>query len=117
LPNGAPRSAADRLSYYFRWETPADGGRLKSPHTIEIPFAFDNIEAAARSHRQRAGRYVALADRVSARGSRLRASNPNTPKLPQWPAFNAGGVRRWSSTRSAWARPDQGNIVMGRWDS
>jgi len=30
--------------YYFRWESPVDGGRLKSPHTIEIPFAFDNIE-------------------------------------------------------------------------
>src|SRR5205823_13205763 len=24
--------------YYFRWESPIDGGRLKSPHTIEIPF-------------------------------------------------------------------------------
>ena len=34
--------------YYFRWETPVDGGRLKSPHTIEIPFAFDNVDAAAR---------------------------------------------------------------------
>ena len=34
--------------YYFRWETPVDGGRLKSPHTIEIPFAFDNIKAATR---------------------------------------------------------------------
>ena len=34
--------------YYFRWETPVEGGRLKSPHTIEIPFAFDNIKAATR---------------------------------------------------------------------
>src|SRR6185436_5364942 len=34
--------------YYFRWETPIDGGRLKSPHTIEIPFAFDNVKVSAR---------------------------------------------------------------------
>ena len=32
--------------YYFRWETPLQGGKFKSPHTIEIPFAFDNVEAA-----------------------------------------------------------------------
>ena len=32
--------------YYFRWETPVDGGRLKSPHTIEIPFAFDNVKVS-----------------------------------------------------------------------
>ena len=25
--------------YYFTWETPVQGGRLKSPHTMEIPFA------------------------------------------------------------------------------
>src|SRR6516162_10173964 len=32
--------------YYFRWETPIDGGRLRSPHTIEIPFAFHNVKAS-----------------------------------------------------------------------
>ena len=32
--------------YYFRWETPLDGGRLKSPHTIEIPFVFDNVKTS-----------------------------------------------------------------------
>ena len=34
--------------YYFRWETPVQGGRLKSPHTIEIPFAFDNVKVSAQ---------------------------------------------------------------------
>jgi para-nitrobenzyl esterase len=74
--------------YYFRWETPVDGGRLRSPHTIEIPFAFDNIQAS----RLTAGSpdAPALADKVSSAWIAFaRNGNPNTPKLTRWPAFNA----------------------------
>lgn len=74
--------------YYFRWETPLDGGRLKSPHTIEIPFAFDNVQAS----RLTAGApgAQALADKVSdAWLAFARSGDPNTPALPHWPAFVA----------------------------
>ena len=74
--------------YYFRWETPLDGGRLKSPHTIEIPFAFDNIKSSRMT--ADAPDAPALADKVSdAWLAFARSGNPNTPKLPQWPAFDA----------------------------
>ncbi len=75
--------------YYWRWETPVDGGRLKSPHTIEIPFAFDNIKAATRLTGGGA-EAMALADRVSdAWIAFARTGNPNTPKLPQWTKYNS----------------------------
>lgn len=74
--------------YYFRWETPYDGGRLRSPHTIEIPFAFDNVGASRLTADSATA--PALADKVSdAWIAFARSGNPNTPKLPAWPAFDA----------------------------
>ena len=75
--------------YYFRWETPVDGGRLKSPHTIEIPFAFDNVKAATRLTGG-GPEAMALADKVSDTWIAFaKTGNPNQPKMPRWPAFNA----------------------------
>jgi para-nitrobenzyl esterase len=75
--------------YYFRWETPVDGGRLKSPHTIEIPFAFDNVKAATRLTGG-GPEAMALADKISETWLAFaKTGNPNTSKLPRWAAFNA----------------------------
>lgn len=75
--------------YYFRWESPVQGGRLKSPHTMEIPFAFDNVKISSRLTGG-GPEAMALADKVSdAWIAFARTGNPNTPKLPAWPAFTA----------------------------
>ncbi|MEP7309786.1 MAG: carboxylesterase/lipase family protein [Acidobacteriota bacterium] len=74
--------------YYFRWETPVDGGRLKSPHTMEIPFAFDNVKISTR-FTGGGPEAMALADKISdAWIAFARTGDPNTKKLPHWPAFN-----------------------------
>jgi para-nitrobenzyl esterase len=74
--------------YYFRWESPFDGGRLRSPHTIEIPFAFDNLDASPLT--ADSPEAPALAEKVSnAWIAFARTGNPNTPKLPAWPVFDA----------------------------
>jgi para-nitrobenzyl esterase len=74
--------------YYFRWESPFDGGRLRSPHTIEIPFAFDNLDASPLT--ADAPTAPALADKVSdAWIAFARTGDPSTPKLPAWRAFDA----------------------------
>ena len=74
--------------YYFRWETPINGGRLKSPHTIEIPFAFDNIERSRLTAESPDAQ--ALADKVSDTWIAFaRKGDPNTHKLPHWPSYSA----------------------------
>jgi para-nitrobenzyl esterase len=74
--------------YYFTWETPVQGGRLKSPHTMEIPFAFDNVKISTRLTGGGA-QAMALADRVSnAWIAFARTGDPNTSRLPRWPPYN-----------------------------
>jgi para-nitrobenzyl esterase len=74
-------------AYYFTWETPVQGGRLKSPHALEIAFAFDNTE---RSKRFTGGgpRAAALADKMSdAWIAFARSGKPDTGKLPKWTPY------------------------------
>lgn len=74
--------------YYFRWETPVQGGRLKSPHTIEIPFAFDNVKISANLTGGGA-EAMALADKVSDTWLAFaKTGDPNNSKIPRWPKFD-----------------------------
>lgn len=75
--------------YYFTWETPVQGGRLKSPHALEIAFAFDNTERSAR-FTGGGPRAAALADKMSdAWIAFATTGNPNTPKLPAWTPYDS----------------------------
>jgi para-nitrobenzyl esterase len=74
--------------YYFRWETPVQGGRLKSPHTIEVPFVFDNVQISA-ALTGGGPEAMALGEKVSSAWVAFaRTGDPNTKLLPHWPAFN-----------------------------
>jgi para-nitrobenzyl esterase len=62
---------------------------MRSPHTIEIQFVFNNIKIAGPLISKMPEAY-ALAEKTSAAWVAFaRSGNPSTPKLPKWPAYSA----------------------------
>ncbi|HEX7038372.1 MAG TPA: carboxylesterase/lipase family protein [Pseudomonadales bacterium] len=89
----AERKAAQRAApvfmYYLTWETPVGEGVFKSPHTLEIPFVFANVDkavaltgdskAARRLEHAMASSWIAFA----------RTGNPENDAVPEWPRYDA----------------------------
>jgi para-nitrobenzyl esterase len=85
----AAAGKAAAYMYYFTWHSTARDGKFRAPHTIELPFVFDNLEAAKPWTGGGEDR-EALADRVSgAWAAFARTGNPNHAGLPRWPAFTS----------------------------
>ena len=83
------QAGAPAWLYRVDWETPERGGHMRSPHTIEIPFAFNNIKTAGSLISKMPEAY-ALEDKVSSTWvSFARTGNPNNPRIPTWPAYSA----------------------------
>ena len=84
----ADRGRAPVWMYSFDWETPAFGGRLKSSHSVEVPFVFDTLHVIGERHRKPGAQ--ALADRVSKTWATFaRNGDPTDNALPAWPAYTA----------------------------
>jgi para-nitrobenzyl esterase len=74
--------------YYFTWQSPVSGGKLKSFHTLDIPFAMANVDEAKGMTGNDSDRY-ALQDKMSTAWTTFaRTGNPNHKGLPNWPAFD-----------------------------
>src|SRR6185312_10438395 len=87
-----PISAKHTWVYQMDWGSPAAHGRYKAPHTMDIPFAFDNVALApgmVGGSPEEQKRAQAMADAVSETYIAFaRTGNPNNPKVPHWPNFN-----------------------------
>jgi para-nitrobenzyl esterase len=85
----AAQGAAPAYMYIFAWRTPVLDGKLRSPHGIELAFVFDNTDKTTGMNGTGAD-LQPLADKVSSAWAAFaRTGNPNTPGLPQWPAYDA----------------------------
>lgn len=84
----AAQGGAPAYLYLLAWQTPV--GPFRSPHTLEIPLVFDNVENSRvlvgpgpepqLMARQMSAAWLAFA----------KTGNPNTPAIPKWPAYEPG---------------------------
>lgn len=85
------RRAAQRgptWAYNFVWKSPVDGGKWGAPHTIDIPFAFDNVEIATSMTGGGADAQK-VADQVSETFIAFaRTGDPDNRTIPKWPRYD-----------------------------
>ena len=79
---------APTFMYLFAWRTPAMRGKLGAPHTVEIPFVFDNTDVPTVMTTGSASDKELAARTSEAWLQFARTGNPNHKGLPNWPAYN-----------------------------
>lgn len=78
--------------YRLDWETPVEGGRLISPHGLEMPLVFDNVDRGGEGLTGGVDAAKKLAAVMSEAWVALAAGgDPNSDKsgLPQWPPYDS----------------------------
>ncbi len=87
----AQRGQAPAYLYTLTYRTPAARGALRTPHALEIPFVFDNVEGSRR--------FVGPGDEPRLLAEAMsttwiafaRTGNPNHGGIPEWPAYSLPG--------------------------
>jgi para-nitrobenzyl esterase len=74
--------------YLFTWESPFMGGVLKSCHTLEMPFVFNNVEPTIGILGNSPERLKIAANMSGAWLAFARSGNPNHQGLPRWPTYD-----------------------------
>ena len=73
--------------YKIDWETPVLGGKLRSPHAVELPLVFDTVYTAEGlvGNGERAENMAKAMSQSFA--AFARSGNPNTLGLPEWKPY------------------------------
>jgi para-nitrobenzyl esterase len=79
----AAQGSAPVWMYMLTWETPVAKGRLRTPHALEIPLVFDNVEKA-RNFVGRGEAPQGVADQMSSAWLAFARTGD-----PGWPAYDA----------------------------
>jgi para-nitrobenzyl esterase len=83
----AAQHAAPVYMYKINWDSPVLGGKLRSPHAVELPFVFDNVDVSAGlvGAGPAQNQMAELMSRTFA--AFARTGNPNVKGYPHWPVY------------------------------
>ena len=74
--------------YQFLWKIPVDGGIWRSPHAVDIPFAFGNIDKARMMTGPGPGPQEVSRNLMAAFVAFARTGNPNNSRMPEWTPYD-----------------------------
>lgn len=84
----AAQGGAPVYFYMVDWHTPVDGGRWRTPHSVEIAFVFDNVANTESMVGPDGPEQQKMVEEMSSAWIAFAHNgDPNTPVLPRWPAF------------------------------
>jgi para-nitrobenzyl esterase len=85
----AEQTQSPVYAYYFTWRSPVRDGKLRTFHTLEIPFVFDNVDECQSMTGSGADR-LPLADKMSKSWVAFaRTGNPDHAGLPdRWVPYD-----------------------------
>jgi para-nitrobenzyl esterase len=84
----AVKGKAPVYMYSFNWRTPVLDGKLMAPHALDVPFAFDTLDAVGITGNAPAAPAIAAAESATW-ASFARAGTPDNKAIPHWPAYSA----------------------------
>lgn len=86
----AAQAGAPVYMYQFNWKSPAFEGRYGSCHTFDLPFVFDNVDAASQLYGTDPDpRRYELATRMSGAWTAFaHTGTPGHPSLPRWEPYS-----------------------------
>jgi len=84
----AALATAAAYMYVFSWETPILAGKLMSPHSVELPFVFHDVDNKMNANTGTGPERYRLQDQVSAAWVAFaRSGDPNHSALPRWQPY------------------------------
>lgn len=85
----AQQSGARTWLYRLMWRSPAQGGRRISPHSLDLPFVFDNVPAGAALTGPATADTAAMARQMSQTWLAFaRTGDPNNAAIPRWQPYD-----------------------------
>jgi para-nitrobenzyl esterase len=83
------QGGASAFLYRLEWETPIEGGRLRTPHTLDLPMVFDNVAKSDSVIGAGASEAQKVADAMSSAWIAFaRTGKPDASGLPDWPPYD-----------------------------
>jgi para-nitrobenzyl esterase len=76
-------------AYRLMWRTPVEGGRRITPHSLDLPFVFDNVGRASEMVGAPSDETAAMATRMSESWLAFaRGGDPNNASVPEWRPYD-----------------------------